>query len=132
MCRGIPPGHPRHEARLGDLGPTTAEHTENSIFPDHHRQQIIHARDEHGEDVVYGRVRGEFAERQRSTSVHLAFCPPLDTIPELLVRQVEGPEITVKPAEVLPYGMKLDLTLKSMSRDPQTVVVQFFARSQSV
>jgi len=133
LTRSPPPFYKggEHDTRPGDNSvPSAVDETDISSFPDHLHQQITHARNEHGEVVVYGRVRGEFAERQRSTSVHIAFCPPLETTPELLVHQVDGPEVTVKPAQVLPYGVRLDLKLKTIGQQRQTVVVQFSARTR--
>lgn len=98
-------------------------------LPEYVCQQITYARDGDGAEVFYGRLRGEFVMGQRTTSLHIAFCPPLDSTPELIVEQIDGPEVIVKPSQVLPYGAKLDLNLKSVSPDRQSVVIEFYARS---
>ena len=76
-----------------------------------------------------GWLRMPFAAGQRNGSVHVAFCPPLRATPELLVEQIGGPEARVKTAQLLPYGVRLDLKLAVAPEEPASVLLQFFART---
>lgn len=93
-------------------------------------QQLTRASEEDGSDVLYGQLRGHFAPGQRSLRLHVSFCPPFETVPQVTVEKLEGPEISVKPAQVLAYGVRLDLRLKSLSADAQDVLLEIFVRGE--
>ena len=46
--------------------------------------------------------------------------PPLPVVPELSVKQIDGPEARVKTAQLLPYGVRLDLKLVAAAEEPTT------------
>jgi len=96
-------------------------------LPDGVWQQITQAHDDDGQQVFYGRLRGEFAVGQRSTSLHVAFCPPLESVPQIFAEQIEGPEVTIKPAQVLPYGVRFDVKRNSLGEGCETVIIEFYA-----
>ena len=100
-------------------------------LPDGIWQQISQTRDEDGHDAFYGRLRGEFATGQRSTSLHVAFCPPLDTVPQVFVEQIEGPEVTIKAAQILPYGVRFDVKRMALGESCETVIIEFYASSRA-
>ncbi len=80
-----------------------------------------------GEEEVSGYMRVPFAEGQRTENVHLAFCPPFAAVPQLSVTQLEGPAARVKTAQLLPYGMRLDMKLAETAVDGTTILLQFRA-----
>ncbi len=75
-----------------------------------------------------GWLRMPFAAGQRTGSVHVAFCPPLRATPELLVEQIGGPEARVKTAQLLPYGVRLDLKLAVAAEEPDQRAAAILAR----
>ena len=91
-------------------------------------QQIMLARDETGREFYYGRLRVEFAAGQRVTSLHIGFCPPLEFSPDLVVEQIAGPEVHVKSSQVLPYGARLEVKLKTLGQEPSDAVLEFFTQ----
>ncbi len=93
-------------------------------------QQVMRAVEENGE-ALYGLLRADFAPRQRTQSLHVAFCPPLAAAPTIECRQVEGPEAAIKAAQVQPFGARFDLRLASIPREATSVVVQFEARCRT-
>ena len=96
-------------------------------FPGEVWQQLTHTRDGSGQGAFYGRLRGEFAAGQRSTSLHVAFCPPLETVPQVFAEQLEGPEVTIRTVQVLPYGIRFDVKRSSLGSSSETVVIEFYA-----
>jgi hypothetical protein len=70
-----------------------------------------------------------FTAGQRTGSIHVAFCPPFAAVPEVEVEQIDGPEARIKTAQLLPYGVRLDLKLAAASEEPTSVLLQFSARS---
>ena len=69
-------------------------------------------------------LRGWFAAGQRSGSVHVAFCPPFARTPELSVEQIDGPEARIRTAQLLPYGVRLDLKLAAEAEQDSRVLLQ--------
>ena len=98
------------------------------FLPRNASQQLTRSFEEDGSDSLYGLLRGHFAPGQRSLRLHVSFCPPFDTVPEVTVDKMEGPEVSIKPAQVLAYGLRLDLRLKTLSSDPQDVVLELYVR----
>ena len=92
-------------------------------------QQLIRSRAADGAEELSGWLRPAFAAGQRTGSIHVAFCPPFAGAPELAVEQIEGPEARIKTAQLLPYGVRLDLKLAAAADQPTTVLLQFSART---
>ncbi len=92
-------------------------------FPEHFLQQLIRTHDPNGRQAVAGLLRGTFAAGQRLVSLHVALCPPLDVTPQVEVEQLDGPPVSIKVACTMPYGLRLDLRLKSYSRQSESVLV---------
>jgi len=100
------------------------------IIPPNVSQQLTRAIGEDGCEVLYGLLRGHFAPGQRSLRLHVSFCPPFESVPEISIDKIEGPELTVRVGQVLPYGARLDLRLKSLNADPADVVLELFVREE--
>jgi hypothetical protein len=92
-------------------------------------QQLTRSQADDGTERLSGWLRMPFAAGQRTGSVHVAFCPPLKATPELLVEQIGGPEARVKTAQLLPYGVRLDLKLAVAAEEPTSVLLQFLAQT---
>jgi len=80
-----------------------------------------------GREVIYGQLRSCFTSGRRDQSLHIAFCPPLSTLPEVTVHQLDGPSATVKASQVEVYGARLDIHLASAARETTEVVLEFSA-----
>ncbi|MGW8256970.1 MAG: hypothetical protein ACWGMZ_05755 [Thermoguttaceae bacterium] len=96
---------------------------------EHITQQLIRSVERDGSDVLSGWLRLSFTSGQRLGHIHLAFCPPFAQAPELTVSQLDGPQARIKVAQLLPYGVRLDLKLSAFSLEPTSVLLKFAARS---
>lgn len=92
-------------------------------------QQLTRSCTAEGSEVLSGWLRVAMAAGQRSTSVHLAFCPPFARTPRVTVEQLEGPRARIKTVQRLPYGARFDLKLGSPSEAAATVLLQFSAEA---
>lgn len=90
-------------------------------------QRITRAREENGVEVAYGVARCDFAVGQRQQNLHIAFCPPLERIPELTTDQIDGPIVRIKQSMVETFGAGLEIKLPAPSSEPTSVQVQFYA-----
>jgi len=104
-------------------------HESSEKFPEGVSQQLVRGVGADGSDEFSGWLRTNFASGQRTASVHVAFCPPFACAPELEVEQIDGPEVRIKTAQLMPYGARLDLKLSAASEGPAGVVLQFSARA---
>lgn len=76
-----------------------------------------------GNEIVEGLWRVPFAPGERATSVHIAFCPPLDTEPKVIVDQLEGPAASVKIGQLQTFGLRLDVRLSSAAEQATDLVL---------
>jgi len=90
-------------------------------------QRISRVRDSLRGEVLSGLVRCAFAPGERQHDVHLAFCPPLRHAPYFSVEQVGGPPARIRASVVESFGVGVEIKLASVSSEPATVQVQFFA-----
>ena len=97
--------------------------------PEEVLQQLTRSGAADGSEQLAGWLRVPFAPGQRTGSVHVAFCPPFNRTPELVVEQLAGPEARIKTAQLLPYGVRLDLKLNAAGEQPASVLLQFSARA---
>jgi hypothetical protein len=109
--------------------PVSNPMTSSTRSADHIIQQLTRSTTADGSDVLSGWLRLDLVPGQRIGSLHVAFCPPFTSTPELTVEQLDGPEARLKIAQLLPYGARLDLKLLSFSEETTSVLVQFSARA---
>jgi len=92
-------------------------------------QQMVRSLAPDGGEVLAGWTRVPMASGQRSTSVHLAFCPPFSRTPRVTVEQLEGPRARIKTVQLLPYGARFDLKLAAPSETAEIVLLRFSAET---
>jgi hypothetical protein len=80
-----------------------------------------------GEDYLEGVAAAEFASRQKQTSVHLAFCPPFASTPEVACTADEAGSVRLKIGAVYPYGARIDLKRTAEPLDEAVLRVHFSA-----
>lgn len=98
--------------------------------PSRVRQQLTRTLEADGRDVCRGSARAEFAVGRRSASIHLAFCPPFATLPQLEAA-TEQMDATAKVAQVLPYAARIEVKLSAAAADRRDVIVSFTASAPS-
>lgn len=82
--------------------------------------------EEHGE-LIHGLLRCRFCTGERSKTQHVAFCPPLDLQPNILVDQISGPAARIKVAQAESFGVRFEIRLDRVCRRPSEFVFEFFA-----
>jgi hypothetical protein len=90
-------------------------------------QQLTRATTAQGGDTLCGTLRLDLAAGQRTGNLHVAFCPPFAGTPQITAEQIDGPEARIKIAQLLPYGVRMDVKLIAPSDEPGGVLVQFSA-----
>lgn len=105
---------------------SVADDTEELLAADE-SQRISRVRDSRGGEIISGLVRCSFEPGERQRDIHLAFCPPLRQVPHFSLEQVEGPPARIRTSLVESYGVGLEVKLASLSSEPESVQIQFFA-----
>ncbi|RCS49160.1 hypothetical protein DTL42_11495 [Bremerella cremea] len=91
-------------------------------------QQLTRA-SEADQEQIHGLVRATFTAGQRHAYLHIGFCPPLPSVPHVELHQLEGPEVQIKPGQVLTSGVRFDLKLREVSAETTLPVFEFLATS---
>jgi len=130
---------PQAEPPSLDLAPTFPPQTEEDFglteepvaeetfdLPPGVTQQLTRAT-EAGQEQVHGLVRAKFAHGQRHVYLHVGFCPPLPSVPQVELHQLEGPEVQIKPGQVLTSGVRFDLKLREAPTVDALPVFEFLA-----
>jgi hypothetical protein len=93
-------------------------------------QQLTRASLADGADRLAGWLQATFAPGERTSTVHVAFCPPFAEPPKVSLRQTSGPATRIKPGQILAHGVRLELKLNFASRAAERVLVEFAAESR--
>jgi hypothetical protein len=93
-------------------------------------QQLTRASDEQGVDVLFGVLRGTFAPDQRAIRLHVSFCPPFETMPDISIEQTDGPEVRITVGQIQTFGARIEARLTSVFQESQDVLLEIFARER--
>ncbi|MDG2384920.1 MAG: hypothetical protein P8N76_24835 [Pirellulaceae bacterium] len=99
---------------------------EESELPEEVCQQFVRSTDPELGEIIHGKWRARFQTGQRTESIHLSFCPPLPSAPQLEVETVSGPAASTKPALVVPHGARIDIRLDQPAEEQTDVVLEVF------
>ncbi len=93
-------------------------------------QQLTRANLADGADRLAGWLQATFEPGERTSTVHVAFCPPFAEPPKVSIRQTSGPATRIKAGQILAHGLRLELKLNFASRASERVLVEFSAESR--
>ena len=91
------------------------------------RQQITRWHDEAGIDTITGLLRSQITRGERSGTLHVAFCPPFERLPELHVEQSAGPPARIKVAQLQPHGARFEFRLAEPCEAASLIALEFTA-----
>ncbi len=81
------------------------------------------------EEMISGVIRCRIAPNDRLSIEHVAFCPPLATVPQVELEPVDGAACSVSPTHVFRYGARIEIKLDDASDRPTECLIAFEARS---
>ncbi len=90
-------------------------------------QQLTRSRTSDGGEAIHGTLLAEFAPGERSTILHVAFCPPFEQLPSVEAEVVDGPACDVKVAQILHQGTRLEARLSRASTAAERVTIEILA-----
>ena len=107
--------------------PPSAVSADEESLPAGVTQQLVRRRTAEGCDAIHGTMRVRFAAYQRTEVLHVAFCPPFNVNPRWTAKALSGPALTIKQAQVFPYGARIEVRLNESPLAPVESLVSFTA-----
>jgi hypothetical protein len=89
-------------------------------------QQLTRTRAD-GYERVGGSVQIAFAAGEQTTAQHVAFCPPLESDPDVEIEDAEQNGVTIRATDCRSYGLRLEARRGRDTAEPLTVLVKFEA-----
>ncbi len=133
------PGHHAAGAIRGSAGASSspndievkseAEGEEWHDERDESTTQWMTRRDEPDGEAIEGTVRVHFAAGQREAVVHVTFCPPLPSLPEVELECVDGEDWQIKTEAALPYGIRIQVRRSKAVTIEQSGRIAYLATS---
>ena len=93
-------------------------------------QQLFRVHDQSDRETVYGTVRADFASGQRTAVVHVGFCPPLKSLPDIEVEAQPGYDAKIKVVQALAHGTRLDIRRPPHEVDQCHIWIDLAARER--
>src|SRR5262245_40263534 len=93
-------------------------------------QQLIYRQTDDRITIVEGWLRAQFAPGERTINAHVAFCPAFFGPPQVDIELSGGPECSIRPTLVVPWGVRWELKLAAPAVDGCSVTFEFLARER--
>lgn len=103
---------------------------EESVLDPSISQQVTRSTNGDGVELISGIVRAQFTVGERMHNLHIAFCPPLEYRPKVVVHQLDGVPVTVKVAQAEGFGARIELRLQEMAGESDSATVCFDVQPQ--
>jgi len=98
--------------------------------PGHLRQRFSRYDTPAGADCLRGRINVEIGAGARTAHGHVGFCPAFAVTPAVEVTtDYDGVEATVAAAEVLPWGVRVEVRLAEPAEEPLEIPIDLAVRS---
>lgn len=94
-------------------------------------QQFTRTRAADGTQSVHATLLAEFAAGDRITSLHVAFCPPFDRLPDVETETIDDSGATAKLTQLLHNGAQIEVRLPTAVPAARFATVEFFATEPS-
>jgi hypothetical protein len=93
-------------------------------------QQLTRIR-ENGHESIHAVLFAEIDPGDRQTALHVAFCPPLETKPELTAHALDADEAEVRITQAETFGARIEVRLPAVAAGKQTALVELLGSATS-
>lgn len=90
-------------------------------------QQITRVRTTRGQEAIRAALSANFATGERSTILHVVFCPPFEQLPTVEAHVADDSPASVKVTQRLHQGAQLEVRLAKCAEDDVKVHVEMYA-----
>jgi hypothetical protein len=112
---------PRSNANQVVTESTDAEHEVE--FPAGLVQQLTRVR-ENGRESVHATLLAEIPANDRHAALHIAFCPPLDAVPDLTAHALNADDADVRVTQAETFGARIEVRLPRTQAEKRAVLVE--------
>jgi hypothetical protein len=124
---GAPPKHRQPAIGLYEPDAAANGHAATLDVEGQVLQHLVRVRDAAGDEAVRGTLYAEFAAGQRTATIHVGFCPPLERLPRVEAHAGGLPPAEVKVVQALAHGARLEVRLAIPAAKACGVAVEFSA-----
>ncbi|MEX2172708.1 MAG: hypothetical protein WD872_00010 [Pirellulaceae bacterium] len=93
-------------------------------------QQLSRERTAEGGEALHALVRTLCQPEDQQVVVHLAFCPPLDTAPQLAAHVLEGDAVEARVTLAQTFGARIEVRLARPATPGQTVLIEMLGATR--
>jgi hypothetical protein len=90
-------------------------------------QWLQRSRPAPGEERIDGMTRVEFAPGEKQIAVHVAFCPPLPTVPVVTCELLDDADVRLRVTTVQTYGVRIEAKRSGDVGEALAIAVRFSA-----
>jgi hypothetical protein len=90
-------------------------------------QNLTRVRTAEGHEAIRGTLLAEFQPGERQTTLHIAFCPPFERLPEVEANVADDSDADVKLTQVFHHGAQFELRLPEPVSEYANVEIELFA-----
>lgn len=94
-------------------------------------QQLTRSRTADGRETISGTVVAEFVPGERTATLHIAFCPPFETLPQVDAEIADGPDASVEVTQVLHNGARFDVRLMKPAIEAAAISLEIVAHESA-
>ncbi|MDZ4658291.1 MAG: hypothetical protein SH868_12000 [Bythopirellula sp.] len=94
-------------------------------------QQIVRLRGADGHETIHATLRADFQAGQRHATVYVGFCPPLASMPEIVVEPSTGSAAEFKIVQAFAHGARIDVRLAQVAIEQTSLVLNLVAKEVS-
>jgi hypothetical protein len=90
-------------------------------------QNLTRVRTAEGHDAIRGTLVAEFEPGARQTTLHIAFCPPFERLPEIDANLVDDSDAELKLTQAFHHGAQFEVRLPEAAEESLSVEFEFYA-----
>ena len=122
---------PHRISRRLNLTPPDIEEADLDAPPANLVQQLTRQRDKTGGETLHALAEAAIPAGDRVAVLHLAFCPPLASVPQLTAHAIDADDAEVKITTAESYGARLEVRLPKTAAQPRWVLIEVFGSMSS-
>lgn len=90
-------------------------------------QRLTRIRTADAGETIHGTLVAEFAAGERQTTLHIAFCPPFERLPEVETNVADDSDADIRLSQVLHNGAQFEVRRPQANDEAAHVAIDFFA-----
>jgi hypothetical protein len=90
-------------------------------------QNLTRVRTSEGHDAIRGTLIAEFEPGARQATLHVAFCPPFERLPEIDANLIDDYDAELKLTHAFHHGAQFEVRLPEPAEESTSIELEFYA-----